>query len=72
MVDKTDAIDPALDFWWVDDDPTEHAWNWLRVHRREDRLIQVSTDHGRAALAVARSILARAISMQPNADLVMR
>jgi hypothetical protein len=72
MVDKTDAIDPALDFWWVDDDPTEHARNWLRVHRREDRLIQLSTDHDPAALAVARSILARAISMQPNADLVMR
>ena len=22
-VNKTEAIDPASDFWWVDDDPTE-------------------------------------------------
>ena len=63
---KTEAIDPASDFWWLDDDPTEHARNWLRVHRREDRLIQLSVDHDPAALTVARSILARAISIQPQ------
>ena len=58
---KTEAIDPASDFWWLDDDPTEHARNWLRTRHRENRLIQVSSDRDPAALAVARSILARAI-----------
>jgi hypothetical protein len=59
---KTEAIDPASDFWWVDDDPTEMDRRWLRTHHREDRLIQVSSDRDPAALAVARSILERAIS----------
>jgi hypothetical protein len=67
---KTEAIDPASDFWWLDDDPNEDARNWLRTHHREDRLIQVSSDRDPAALAVARSILERVISMQPNADLM--
>jgi hypothetical protein len=62
-VNKTDAIDPASDFWWLDDDPTDDARYWLRAHRREDRLIQLSTDQDPAALAVARSILERTISM---------
>jgi hypothetical protein len=69
-VNKTDAIDPTSDFWWLDDDPTDDARYWLRAHRREDRLIQLSTAHDPAALAVARSILERAISMQPDADLI--
>jgi hypothetical protein len=60
---KTEAIDPASDFWWLDDDPTEHDRNWIRMHRREDRLIPVSSDRDPAALSVARSILTRAISM---------
>ena len=64
---KTDAIDPTSNFWWLDDDPTDDARYWLRAHRREDRLIQLSADQDPAALAVARSILARAISIQPNA-----
>jgi hypothetical protein len=63
---KTEAIDAASDFWWLDDDPTEHARNWLPAHRREDRLIQLSIDRDPAALTVARSILARAISIHPN------
>ena len=67
---KTEAIDPASDFWWLDDDPPEHARNWLRVHHREDRLIQLSIDHDPAALAVARSILERAISTEPTTDLM--
>ena len=62
-VNKTDAIDPASDFWWLDDDPTDDARYWLRAQRREDRLIQLSADRDPAALAIARSILARAISM---------
>jgi hypothetical protein len=63
-VNKTEAIDPASDFWWLDDDPTDDARYWLRAHRREDRLIHLSADQDPAALAVARSILERAISMR--------
>ena len=67
---KTEAIDPASDFWWLDDDPTEIDRRWLRTHNRDDRLIQVSIDHDPAALAVARSILERAILTEPTADLM--
>jgi hypothetical protein len=61
-VNKTEAIDPASEFWWLDDDPTERDLDWLRVHKRADRLIQVSTDYDHRALLVARWTLKRAIS----------
>ena len=64
-VEAAKSIDPTSDFWWLDDDPTDDARYWLRAHRREDRLIQLSADHDPVALAVARSILERAISMGP-------
>jgi hypothetical protein len=57
-VNKTEAIYPASDFWWIDDDPTEIDRSWLLTHHRGDRLIQVSSDLDPAALAVARSKLA--------------
>jgi hypothetical protein len=50
-VNKTDALDPASDFWWwIDDSPTEHDPNWLCPHGREDRLIAVSNDRDPDAL----------------------
>jgi hypothetical protein len=52
---KTEAIDPISDFWWVDDDPTEHDRAWLRAHHRQDRLIEVSCDRDPDALLQARS-----------------
>jgi hypothetical protein len=61
-MDKTEAIDPTSEFWWLDDDPTERDLNWLRAHHREDRLIRVSSDFDDRALIVARSELQRAIS----------
>jgi hypothetical protein len=61
---KTEAIDPASDFWWLDDDPTEIDRRWLRTYHREDRLIQVSSDRDPAALAVARARLEQAISVR--------
>ena len=56
---KTEGIDPASDFWWIDDDPTEHDRDWLRLHRREGRLIQVSSDRDLGALRHARERLLR-------------
>jgi len=35
-VNKTELIDPRSDFWWLDDDPSEHDRDWLRVHDREE------------------------------------
>lgn len=55
---KTDAIDPALDFWWIDADPTERDRDWLWVHNREDRLIEISSDRDPDALLVARRWIA--------------
>ena len=49
-VSKIEAIDPASDFWWLDDDPTEHDRDWLREHGRLDRLIEVSSDRDADAL----------------------
>jgi len=43
-VEKTEAIDPASDFWWVEDAPSEHDRDWLRVHDRQERLIEISAD----------------------------
>jgi hypothetical protein len=59
-VSKTEAIDPASEFLWLDDDPTEHDLDWLRVHNRADRLIQVHSDYDDRALLVARWTLQRA------------
>jgi hypothetical protein len=56
-VEKTQAIDPASDFWWLDDDPSEHDRDWLRVHGRENRLIEISADRDPDALLHARSLL---------------
>ena len=61
-VNKTEAIDPASEFWWLDDDPTERDLDWLRLHNRADRLIRVSSDYDPNALLVARSALEWAIS----------
>lgn len=41
-VNKTEAIDPESDFWWVDDDVSGPDREWLRLHNREDRLVIVS------------------------------
>ena len=56
-VNKTEAIDVRSDFWWIDDNPTEHDRAWLRAHHREDRLIEVSSDRDPDALLHARSRL---------------
>ena len=56
-VDKTEAIDPAANFWWIDDNPSEHDRDWLRAHNRQDRLIEVSSDRDPEALVQARSLL---------------
>ena len=56
-VNKTEAIDPTSDFWWLDDDPSEHDRGWLRAHDREDRLIEISSDRDPDALLHARSVL---------------
>jgi hypothetical protein len=63
-VSKTEAIDPASDFWWLDDDPTEHNRDWLCAHHREDRLIEISSDRDPTALAVARMRLEQAIAVR--------
>ena len=57
QVSKTEAIDPASDFWWIDDDPTETDWDWLRVHGRADRLIEISSERDPYALVYSRSFL---------------
>jgi hypothetical protein len=56
-VRKIEAIDPKSDFWWIDDDPTDDDRAWLRAHRRQDRLIEVSSDHDPKALVTAQSRL---------------
>jgi hypothetical protein len=58
-VNKTEGIDPASNFWWLDDDPSEHEREWLRAHHRQDRLIEVSCDRDPDALLEARTILSR-------------
>jgi hypothetical protein len=55
--EKTEAIDSASDFWWVDDNPSEHDRDWLRGHNRQDRLIEVSCDRDPDALLHASSLL---------------
>ena len=39
-VNKTEAIDPASDFRWLDDNPTDDDLAWLGQHRRENRLLR--------------------------------
>jgi hypothetical protein len=34
-VNKTEAISPVSDFWWVEDNPSEHDRSWLRTHDRQ-------------------------------------
>jgi hypothetical protein len=53
-VNKTEAIDPVSDFWWLDDDPSERDRQWLA---RQDRLIEISCDRDPEALLQARSRL---------------
>jgi hypothetical protein len=55
--EKTEAIDSASDFWWLDDDPCEHDRDWLRAHNHEDRLVEVRSDRNPDALMQARSRL---------------
>jgi hypothetical protein len=54
-VSKIEAIDPASNFWWLDDDPTELDRDWLRAHGRLGRLIEISSDRNPEALRHARS-----------------
>jgi hypothetical protein len=54
-IDKTEAIDPAADFWWIDDNPSDHDRQWLLAHHRQDRLIEISVDRDADALHHARS-----------------
>jgi len=61
-ISKAEATDAASDFWRVDDDPAAPDRDWLRFHRREDRLIQASADPDLGALAVASAMLERAIA----------
>jgi hypothetical protein len=56
-VNKTEAVDVWSNFWWVDDNPSEHDRDWLRAHNRQDRLIEVSSDRDPDALLHARSLL---------------
>jgi hypothetical protein len=56
-VHKTGAIDPASDFWWIDDDASDHDRDWLHSHNRQDRLIEISSDGDPDALLRVRSLL---------------
>jgi hypothetical protein len=59
-VHKTETIDPASNFWWVDDNVTEYDRDWLRANHGEDRLIEISADRDPDALLRARSLLLNA------------
>lgn len=56
---KTEAIDPASNFYWIDDDPGDAERKWLRQHGHEDRWILVSAGRNPNALWIARSRLMR-------------
>jgi hypothetical protein len=43
-VNKSEALNPESEFWWIDDAPSEQDRAWLRVHGCESRLIEISTD----------------------------
>jgi len=47
---KSEALDPKCEFWWIDDAPSRHDREWLRDHGCEDRLIEISTDTNHDAL----------------------
>jgi hypothetical protein len=71
-VNKTEAINPKSDFWWIDDNPSQHDRDWLCTQNREDRLIEVSSDrhpdallHARAALLAATREMGRLIRAEP-------
>jgi hypothetical protein len=49
-VEKTEAIDPVSDFWWLDDDPSDQDRHWLRANCRQNRLIVISVDRDPDAL----------------------
>jgi hypothetical protein len=57
---KVEAIDPASNFWWVDDNPAAEEREWLVRHGRGDRLVVVSSDRDADALVRARTALERA------------
>ena len=50
-INKSEALDPQTEFWWIDDDPSAHDRDWLCVHGCEDRLIEINTDTYPDALA---------------------
>ncbi len=62
-LNKTDAIDPVSDFWWIDDDPTDHDRDWLCAHNREGRLLQVSIDRDVGALLFVQAHLSKPTEM---------
>ena len=43
-INKSEALNPESEFWWIDDAPSSDDVNWLRVHGCEDRLVKISTD----------------------------
>src|SRR5438270_12842030 len=43
-INKSEALNPQTEFWWIDDDPTVSDRGWLREHGCEDRMIEISTD----------------------------
>ena len=49
-INKSEALDPKSEFWWVDDAASPNDRAWLREHGCEDRLIEISTDHDPNAL----------------------
>lgn len=49
-INKSEALDPNSEFWWIDDDPSPYDRGWLRVHGYEERLIEISTDADPGAL----------------------
>jgi hypothetical protein len=63
-VNKTEGIDPASNFWWLDDDPSEQEREWLRARHLKDRLIEVSCDRDPDALLYARLLLSREADLQ--------
>jgi hypothetical protein len=59
---KVEAIDPTSNFWWLDDAATEAECHRLRIHRREDRLVEVWADTDPGALLHAQSRLTAALA----------
>ena len=59
---KVEVIDPKSNFWWVDDAATEAERHWLRIHGREDRLVEVWADNDPGALMHTQSRLTAALA----------